>query len=301
MSKTRFVLSTSLVIALATALAGCKKDPEPPPPPPPASPYQHVTFEKGLSADEVEQQFPLTDEGRAELTPANVAKLEQWQIDQLYARLDGRAIPDGPWQGRFFFAEGSGIKEISQAFNILPERVAQRLVDLKLEELTKVGEALWKGKVFFKEEGVLRNMIDYERIIERVFDVDPAEVRKSTFEGREVALLFPAKLYCGKSLKDGRRDSVIIDYAESETIEGYIKNVDFLAAKEGLNIRDEIRFVRPGFYLGLAYFLDEKLLLAFTLENQEAAAAGAPEPECWDGRGPRPSSDSETDDTGAAG
>jgi hypothetical protein len=89
-------------------------------------------------------------------------------------------------------------------------------------------------------------------------------------------------------LKDPRRESVIIDYAESATLPGYIENVDRLAAKDGLAIRDEIRFVRPGFYLGLAYFLDEKLLLTFTLENEEAAAAGVPEPECWDGRGPRP-------------
>ncbi len=62
-----------------------------------------------------------------------------------------------------------------------------------------------------------------------------------------------------------------------------------MAGAEGLNIRDEIRFVRPGFYLGLAYYLHGKLLLTFTLYDEEAARAGVtPEEECWDGRGPRP-------------
>lgn len=176
----------------------------------------------------------------------------------------------------------------------MPTRVLDRIVDYKLEQLTEVGKALWKGKVFYKDEGVLRNMIDYERIVEKIFKVDPAAVRTETIDGREVALLFPAKLYCGDSLNDPRRDSVIIDYAESDTIEGYIPNVDFLAAKEGLNIRDEIRFVRPGFYLGLAYYLDEKLLLTFTLYNEAAASAGVtPAAECWDGRGPRPAEEEE--------
>lgn len=291
MLNARFALLTVLAVALGTLLAGCRQEPPKPPPGP------CVQFEKGLSADQIEQKYPLTAACRAELTPESVAQLEQWQVDQLYARLDGQAIPNGPWQGRFFFAEGSDVKEIGQAFKGLPTRVLDRIVDYKLEQLTQVGEALWKGKVFYKDEGVLRNMIDYERIVEKIFKVDPAEVRMETINGREVALLFPAKLYCGASLNDSRRDSVIIDYAESETIEGYIPNVDFLAAKDGLNIRDEIRFVRPGFYLGLAYYLDEKLLLTFTLYNEAAASADVtPAAECWDGRSPRPNDEEETEE-----
>lgn len=288
MSKARLALSTVFVVTLGTLLLGCREEPPKPPPPPP-EPGTCVQFEQGLSADEIEQKHPLTDDCRAKLTPESVAKLEQWQVNQLYARLEGRAIPNGPWQGRFFFAEGGGVREIGQVFQGLPTRILDRFVNFKLDQLTEVGKALWKGKVFYKEEGVLRNMIDREGIVEKIFNVDPSEVRTEVIDGREVALLFPAALYCGESLNDPRRESGIIDYSVSDTIEGYIPNVDFLAAKDGLNIRDEIRFVRPGFYLGLAYYLDGKLLLTFTLYNEEQASSGVtPEPECWDGRGPRP-------------
>lgn len=304
MSKNLCALS--LTIGLAMLAAGCGKDEPPPPPPPepappPSSPFQHVDFHEGLSADEIEAAHPLTDEGRAELTPENVQQLAQWQIDQLYARLDGGAIPDGPWQGRFFFAEGSGATSLGDAFEGLPSRIVDRLVDKKLERLTRVGESLWKGKVFFKEEGVLRNMVDHEQIVERIFDVDPDKVMTEEIDGRTVALLFPAKLSCGESLKDPRRESVIIDYAESETVPGYLPEIDWLAAKDGLAIRDEIRFVRPGFYLGLAYFLDQKLLLTFTLHNAEAQSAGVvPEPECSDGRDPLAGADDESADDESA-
>ena len=36
-----------------------------------------------------------------------------------------------------------------------------------------------------------------------------------------VWLLFPAKLYCGQSLLDGRRESIVIDYLFGDEIEGW--------------------------------------------------------------------------------
>lgn len=279
--NTRYVLATALVLALATFLAGCPENGGPPE----EKAFEHVVFDQRLSLDQIEQQHPLTAQGRAELTPENVATLAQWQVDQLYARLTAGAIPDGPWQGRFFFAPGGGPRNLSEALG----GVSERIIDFKLEELTKVGEQLWKGKVFYKDQGVLRNMIDYERVVTKIFHVDPGDVRTEEIDGREVALLFPAKLYCGDSLNDPRRESVIIDYSETQTIEGYVPKIDYLAGHDALNIRDEIRFVRPGFYLGLAYYLQGKLLLTFTLYNEAAASSGVtPAEECWDGRGPRP-------------
>lgn len=288
MFQSRSVLALTIALALAALLAGCPGKKE--------QTFEHVVFDASLSAAAIEEQHPLTAAGRAELAPESLEQLAQWQIDQLYARLEARAIPEGPWQGRFFFAEGGGPRSFTDALG----GVKSRFAELKLDQLATIGESLWKGKVFFKDEGVLRNMIDHENVIARIFDVDPAELRKDVIDGREVALLFPAKLYCGESLNDPRRDSVIIDYSETDTIEGYIPKVDFLAGGEGLNIRDEIRFVRPGLYLGLAYYLDGRLLLTFTLYNEAAANAGlTPEPECWDGSGPRP--EPMTDDATAEG
>lgn len=289
MSRNRAILPFLLLLVCGVLFVACpEKEVAPPPPPPPAPEpvLQNVAFEEGLSADEIDAKHPLTEAGRAELTPENVEKLTQWQVNQLYERLDGGAIPSGPWQGRFFFAEGSGVTDIGEEIKGLPGEVLNKIVNVELGKLNKLGEALWKGKYFFKEEGVLRNMIEHEQILGEIFHVKPDEVRKTEVDGKEVALLFPAKLYCGESLMDTRRQSVIIDYAESDTIEGYIPNIDFLAAKQGLKIRDEVRFVRPGFYLGLAYFLEGKLLLTFTLYNEAEAKAGVtPTPECSAGGG----------------
>ena len=37
------------------------------------------------------------------------------------------------------------------------------------------------------------------------------------------------------------------------TLPGYQEHPDALAGRNGLRIRDEIRMIRPGFYLGRAY------------------------------------------------
>ncbi len=259
------LLSATLVFALVLSLTACdtKSDEAKKP-----SKFRNVVLEEGLKPDQIEEKHPLTAEGRAELTPENVKTLTQWEVDQLYVRLTAGPIPESAWQGRFFFAEGGGPSSFADAIGGLKGKI----IDLKLKKLSYLGEALWKGKVFFKQQGVVRNMIDHEKILEELFDVPPSEVRKETIDGREVALLFPGKLYCGDSLYDSRK-SVIIDYAKTEEIEGYVPEIDYLAGSEALRIRDEIRIVRPGFYLGRAYARDT-LLLTFTLYNEAAARAG---------------------------
>ncbi len=89
----------------------------------------------------------------------------------------------------------------------------------------------------------------------------------------ELPLLFPATLSCGESLHDPRKQSVIIDYSETYVHDGYLEEIDYLAGPSGLAIRDEMRRVRPGFYLGIAYAKGQPLLV-FTLFNAEAEAAG---------------------------
>ena len=46
------------------------------------------------------------------------------------------------------------------------------------------------------------------------------EPKKMSVDGKEAWLLFPAKLYCGQSLLDSRRESVIIDYFFSDELPG---------------------------------------------------------------------------------
>jgi hypothetical protein len=153
--------------------------------------------------------------------------------------------------------------------------------------------------MFYRDERVLRNFIqDLDPLGPLVNDIDTVPTATIPRRGwlrwfspnDTVWLLFPAKLYCGQSLLDARRESVIIDYGYADEIEGYRASPDSLAGRGGLRIRDEIRMVRPGLYLGRAY-ANRMFLLNFVVYNQEVAereaesfASGAPIAEdCWAG------------------
>jgi hypothetical protein len=235
---------------------------------------------------QLEYKYPLTAEELGRITPDNLASFDQEQIDQIYARLTAGPIPDGPFDGKILLPRGmSGkfrIAEIAGGFAGL----ALHLKGLKVETL---GEMLWKGKVFYRDERLLRNRIDDFSVLKQTGLVE-GEPKKSTVNGKDTWLLFPAKLYCGQSLVDARRESVIIDYFFTDEIAGYQENPDFLAGRRGLRVRDEIRMVRPGFYLGRAY-LDKIFLLNFTLYNKDIAArdgdayvkTGRVNEDCWTG------------------
>jgi len=235
----------------------------------------------------VEHKFPLTPQQLQTITPKYLATLDQEQVDQIYARLTAGPIPDGPFDGNLFFPKGeSGDRRVAEIIGGLKGLV----VNLKGRKLEAVGRTLWKGKVFYRDEGVLRNRIEDLTLIKPFIDGDTSSLQKITVNGKDAWLLFPAKLYCGQSLLDGRRESIIIDYAFSDGLPGYRERPDFLAGRRGLQIRDEIRMVRPGFYLGRAH-ANRAFLLNFTLYNQEVAErdgkafleSGRVAEDCWSG------------------
>jgi hypothetical protein len=244
----------------------------------------------------VEAEFPLSREELMKITPENLLTLSQEEIDQIYGRLTAGPIPDGAHQGTLFFARGDSLRQrVDEILGGLPGRIAGDKLDL----IERIGGALWKGKMIDREAGTLRNFIEDVRPISGLIDdvdtVPTATVPRGGFLGRflpstTVWMLFPAKVYCGQSLVDGRRESIIVDYAFADEIEGYRPSPDSLAGRNGLRIRDEIRMVRPGFYLGRAY-ANRAFLLNFTLYRPEVAdaeseafLAGGPVTEdCWTG------------------
>jgi hypothetical protein len=236
---------------------------------------------------QVEHEFPLAPTDLARLTPDNLKAFDQEQIDQIYARLTAGPIPDGPYDGGLFFPKGiSGDKRIAEIIGGLPGLAAQ----VKTEKLELLGKHLWRGKVFYRDERVLRNRIDDTTLLKPLIDGDLSTIPKITVNGKEQWLMFPARLYCGQSLLDSRRESVIIDYFYTDEISGYRERPDYLAGRRGLQVRDEIRMVRPGFYLGRAY-LGKIFLLNFMLYNKEIASrdgdafvkTGRVKEECWPG------------------
>ncbi|HET8562782.1 MAG TPA: hypothetical protein VFM35_02800 [Candidatus Binatia bacterium] len=233
----------------------------------------------------VEDQYPMRRKALKKLTPKYLERFDQEQLDQLYARLTAGPIPDGPFDGTLIFARGTGIKRIGEVLG----GVKELAVKYKAKKLEIIGEILWKGKVFYRNERVLRNRIQDLAILKPLVEGDVSSIPKVKVRWRDAWLLFPAKVYCGQSLLDGRRESIIIDYAFSDEIEGYREQPDFLTGRRGFNLREEIRMIRPGFYLGRVY-MDRFFVLTFALYNREIAQRDTPsflegkiEEDCWVG------------------
>jgi hypothetical protein len=83
-----------------------------------------------------------------------MTRYDQEQIDQIYARLTAGPIPDGPFDGGLFFPKGQR-RTLSEIVGF-----AGLAVELKSVKLELLGSALWKGKVFYRDDWLLRNRIE---------------------------------------------------------------------------------------------------------------------------------------------
>ena len=277
-----FLRRTALIALASLALASCSK---PEPPNISFAPYAKG-YQTKMDLAQVDYKYPIATAELAKITPDYLATLDEEQIDQIYARLTAGPIPDGAFEGRILLPRGSSgkfrLSELVGGF----AGTALHLKGLVVEE---VGEILWRGKVFFRDERVLRNRIEDLSLLKKAGLVD-GEPKKMSYGGKETWLLFPAKLYCGQSLLDSRRESIIIDYLFTDEIAGYQEKPDYLAGRRGLKVRDEIRMIRPGFYLGRAY-LDRGFALNFTLYDKATderarenfVNTGQVQEDCWPG------------------
>jgi hypothetical protein len=225
----------------------------------------------GTDFARLDHELPLTVAELEALTPERLATFSQEQVDQIYGRLTAGPIPDGAFDGDLFFPRGTDAE--TRLGEILGGGLKARLASLGVRRTESLGRALWKGKVFYKSDRLLRNRIEDLQVLSVLTGGSTDGIEKITVNGRDAFLLFPARLYCGQSLLDGRRESVIIDYAFTDELPGYRERPDALGGRNGLRIRDEIRMIRPGFYLGRAY-LNRIFGLNFSLYNAEVAEAG---------------------------
>jgi hypothetical protein len=223
----------------------------------------------GTDADQLRTSFALSDAERNSLTPDALKQFTQAQLDQIYVRLSPGVIPDGPFRGDLFFPRGANSHlRVGDVAPSLPPAFSAAAA-MPFEEL---GRALWKGKVFFKSEGILRNRIDDLALLKPLIK-DSSSIPKLTFDGETTWLLFPAQVSCGDSLLEPGRRAIVIDYSKGPQITGYRQVPDGLAAPDALDIHDEIRIVKPGLYLGRAYFRG-KFGLNFTLVKPDGGGAG---------------------------
>ena len=285
--RTLRLLATAAALAL---LAGCGAKEDKTPPAISFAPYGEAHNAKPDFA-ELEAQHPLSVEELYKITPKNLALLEQEQVDQIYARLSAGPIPEGPYEGDLFFPKGgSGKLRLSE---IAGGGLKGLLVNVAGKKLDLMGEILWKGKVFYRDERLLRNRIEDLKTLKAVGLIEESDanpLQEITVNGKDQWLLFPAQLYCGQSLLDGRRESIIIDYAFTDQLPGYRRMPDMMAGRDGFAIRDEIRMIRPGLYLGRAY-IDRAFVVNFVLYNKAVDEAGKADylatgktaEDCWTG------------------
>lgn len=244
----------------------------------------------------VEEIFPLSRADLWKLTPENLAVLSQEHIDQIYGRLSAGPIPAGVFRSDLFLAHGDSIRDrLEEIVGGVHGRLVGNLVDALMMTIGFV----WKDKLFDPDRRVVRTAVEDLAPLRALID-SPDTLTTMTiprrgplhliFPTNTVWVLFPAKLYCGQSLLDGRRESWIIDYNYNDDIEGYRHNPDRILGRGGLALRDEIRIVRPGFYLGRAY-VGRMFLLNFTLYDPQVVERDSPgfvsgkaltEP-CWAG------------------
>jgi hypothetical protein len=220
-------------------------------------------------------EFALTPSERAALTPETLKLFTQDQLDQIYKRLSTGPIPDGPFRGDLFFPRGGNKNASVGEMSGAGSEIVTKIAAMPAEQL---GRAFWRGKVFFRSQGILRNRIENLAFLKPIIP-DPDSIPKLTFDGQTTWLLFPAKLSCGNSLLDPANRSIVIDYTKGSEVEGYREIPDKLAGPEGLDIRDEVRQVRPGLYLGRAYFRNQFRLNFTLLDPATAANANAPAAE----------------------
>ena len=283
MNLSKWKLASVAAAALMTTILGCGNGLE-------------VRFSEDLIEDKpidfarLEAELPLTVEERMSITPENLKDLNQEQVDQIYGRLTVGPIPDGLYDGDLFFARGDDSE--TRVAEILGGGLKGFAATLGVEKTEFIGRGLWKGKVFYPDQMLLRNRMEDTVVINPLLGEESRDtIEKIDVNGKDAYLLFPANFYCGQSLLDGRRESLIIDYAFTDQLPGYRHNPDRLAGRNGFAVRDEIRMVRPGFYLGRAY-LNRAFLLNFTLIKKDVVerdsdkyieSGGKVQEDCWAG------------------
>lgn len=250
-----------------------------------------------MEVDEPMSQLQLEDlfsgiRSNADLANEFKQNWTQEGLEQLYARIGSGPIPYGQFNGITILNYGGSLTKIKEMMQKVMSQTGFAWV-AKLFPMTagqgveKFAETLWKGKEFFKlndsrYQARLLNRMPTDKETQAAVEANLSYkgekiIRKKGISGdKEEAMLFPAKVYCGESLLDARKESVIIDYAYSENISndtvGHMEpGIDNwhrnLVSRKGLAVRDEIRMVRPGIYLGRAY-MHRGFVLTFVLHRE---------------------------------
>lgn len=188
----------------------------------------------------------LTQPEREALNLELLRGMTQPELDNLYSHLTSGSMPNGTYDGYVVF-DNTGEADVER---ILAASAPPQLVNWA----KSFGTKLWRGKTIDGETRTLTNRMG------------PAN-------------RFPAAIYCGQSLLDSRRESIILDYEFGDSLASYVAALDWPMTRYGLSIRDELRMVQPGLYLGRAY-IRGLFAVNFILHNEAEEQLGNWDDEC---------------------
>ena len=137
---------------------------------------------------------------------SDLLQMSSDELDELFRQSTSGELPDGEAEGTVLIEPGTELAG-----------PAAKLVHF----------LVWKGKVFDRDKGELRNEI-------LPFGIEAVR----------------AKVYRDESWLDGK-ETIVLDYSKTSLVARWI--------------RDEIRTVGPGLYLGLVYW-ERKKVLHFALQ-----------------------------------
>jgi hypothetical protein len=138
----------------------------------------------------LEHEYPLLTDERLSLTPARLTEYSQEQVDQIYGRLTAGPIPDGPYDGDLFLPRGTDSE--TRLGEIIGGRLKARAANFGVRKFEGLGRMLWKGKMFYRNERLLRNRVEDLAVLAPLTGGNVEGIQKQSINGRDTFLLFPA-------------------------------------------------------------------------------------------------------------
>jgi hypothetical protein len=249
-----------------------------------------------FAALEADPSTRIRESALRSVTPGDLGSrgFDQECIDRIYASLPSGPMPAAgiEFEGHAFLPDGGGFQAVLE--QVLPATGVKAAVARALGAgMSKLPDTLIQGKVFSQVQGgdhpvwKARARLDTAAIL--VLDPSIALSPRKMLELRkpEAHLFFPARVYCGQSGLDSRRESIVIDPGYAEDFPEFKAGIDEIPGRKGMNLREEIRMIRPGFYLGRVYGA-QVYLMSFTLYNAKVDQEHKDVPlstpavnECW--------------------
>jgi hypothetical protein len=234
-----------------------------------------------FAALEADPGTRIPEKALARLMPDDFTKggLDQECVDRIYASLPSGQMPELgiEYESVAFSPDGGGFQALAEL--LLPQKGAKAALSRMIaSNLSALPNALVRGMVFSQTQGGEHPEYEAKSRLDRaaLLILAPAQ---ALHLGKE--LFFPAHVYCGQSLLDSRRESIVIDPAYPEDFSDFKAGVDEIPSHAGMNLREEIRMIRPGLYLGRIYGA-RVYLMSFLLYNSKADLDGhLRDNECW--------------------